>query len=63
MVPSNDQVGRQANLAGRTQSSGGAFVSKGLHSDAEAETVSNGNSAEAGTVFAGLIWEILVKHI
>lgn len=57
MVPNNDKAGRQASLVGRARSSGDAFVSKGLNSDTEAETVSNSNGSEAGTVC--LIWEIL----
>ena len=40
MISSNDTVSRQVNLVFRTQSSGNAFLSKGLKSDTEAETES-----------------------
>lgn len=58
MIFSNDKVGRQTNLVGRTQSSGDAFVSKGLNSGTE--RVSNSDSVEAGTVLVGKIDEGLI---
>lgn len=56
MIPSNDKVGRQASLVGRTQA-------PDPQNFFEQRLASNSNNSEAGTVIADLIWEILIKHI